>query len=156
MPLCTRKRLEQMHVCRETGSQQQGRRADAAPPSSAPHLARVPKLGRHGSAHRLVHIGAVEHDEGGVATQLHGDPLHGVGGHFHQQLKTAAVSVCQQQPAGGGAAALLTLPVAVEPVKEILATSGWVQRTSPTDGVFALEEGTTLTTPGGIPACSAS
>lgn len=50
----------------------------------------------------------------------------------------------------------LTLPVAVEPVKEILATSGWVQRTSPTDGVFALEQGTTLKTPGGIPACSAS
>lgn len=50
----------------------------------------------------------------------------------------------------------LTLPVAVEPVKEILATSGWVQRTSPTGGVFALEQGTTLTTPGGIPACSAS
>lgn len=55
-----------------------------------------------------------------------------------------------------GAAELLTLPVAVEPVKEILATSGWVQRTSPTDGVLALEQGTTLTTPGGIPACSAS
>lgn len=46
--------------------------------------------------------------------------------------------------------------MAVEPVKEILATSGWVQRTSPTDGVFVLEQGTTLTTPGGTPACSAS
>lgn len=50
----------------------------------------------------------------------------------------------------------LTLPVAVEPVKEILATSGWVQRASPTEGVFVLEQGTTLTTPGGTPACSAS
>lgn len=57
---------------------------------------------------------------------------------------------------GATPAQRLTLPVAVEPVKEILATSGWVQRTSPTDGVFALEQGTTLTTPGGIPACSAS
>lgn len=44
----------------------------------------------------------------------------------------------------------------MEPVKEILATSGSVQRTSPTDGVFSLEQGTTLKTPGGIPACSAS
>lgn len=51
---------------------------------------------------------------------------------------------------------VLTLPVAVEPVKEILATSGSVQRTSPTDGVFSLEQGTTLKTPGGIPARSAS
>ena len=50
----------------------------------------------------------------------------------------------------------LTLPVAVEPVKEILATRGSVQRTSPTDGVFSLEQGTTLNTPAGIPACSAS
>lgn len=46
--------------------------------------------------------------------------------------------------------------MAVEPVKEILATSGSVQRTSPTDGVFSLEQGTTLNTPAGIPACSAS
>lgn len=46
--------------------------------------------------------------------------------------------------------------MAVEPVKEILATSGSVQRTPPTAGVFSLEQGTTLKTPGGIPACSAS
>lgn len=46
--------------------------------------------------------------------------------------------------------------MAVEPVKEILDTSGSVQRTSPTVGVFSLEQGTTLKTPGGIPACSAS
>lgn len=50
----------------------------------------------------------------------------------------------------------LTFPVAVDPVKEILATRGSVQRTSPTDGVFSLEQGTTLNTPAGIPACSAS
>lgn len=64
-------------------------------------------------------------------------------------------SFCLRQQ-GATPSELLTLPVAVEPVKEILATSGWVHRTSPTDGVFALEQGTTLTTPGGIPACSAS
>lgn len=50
----------------------------------------------------------------------------------------------------------LTFPVAVEPVKEILATRGSVQRTCPTDGVFSLEQGTTLKTPAGMPACSAS
>lgn len=47
---------------------------------------------------------------------------------------------------------LLTLPVEVEPVKEILATRGSVQSTSPTEGVRAREQGTTLKTPGGIPA----
>lgn len=49
-----------------------------------------------------------------------------------------------------------TFPVAVDPVKEILATRGSVQRTCPTDGVLSLEQGTTLKTPAGIPACSAS
>lgn len=49
-----------------------------------------------------------------------------------------------------------TLPVEVEPVNEILATRGSVQRTSPTAGAFSLEQGTTLNTPGGIPACTAS
>lgn len=49
-----------------------------------------------------------------------------------------------------------TLPVAVEPVNEILATRGSVQRISPTPGAFSLEQGTTLNTPGGIPACTAS
>lgn len=161
MPLWTRKRLEQTHVCRK--AEQPGQRQlHPAPPSSTPttrHLARVPELGRHGSAHSLVHISTVEHDEGGVATQLHGDFLHGVGGHFQQQLKKSPAvilgSFCLRQQ-GATPSELLTLPVAVEPVKEILATSGWVHRTSPTDGVFALEQGTTLTTPGGIPACSAS
>lgn len=46
--------------------------------------------------------------------------------------------------------------MAVDPVKEILATSGSVQRTSPTAGVVSLEHGTTLKTPGGTPAFSAS
>ncbi len=47
---------------------------------------------------------------------------------------------------------IFTLPVAVEPVKEILATRGSVQSSSPTAGVFPLEQGTTLNTPGGMPA----
>lgn len=50
----------------------------------------------------------------------------------------------------------LTLPVAVEPVNDTFPTSGSVQRSSPTDGVFSLEQGTTLNTPAGMPACSAS
>lgn len=49
-----------------------------------------------------------------------------------------------------------TFPVAVDPVKEILATLGSVQRTCPTAGALSLEQGTTLTTPGGTPARSAS
>lgn len=50
------------------------------------YLSRVPELGGHGSAHRLVHISAVEHDEGGVATKLHGHLLHSVSSHFQQHL----------------------------------------------------------------------
>lgn len=66
------------------------------------------------------------------------------------------MSVSRGPASRGALHGALTLPVAVEPVKEILATSGSVQRTSPTDGVFSLEQGTTLKTPGGIPARSAS
>lgn len=68
------------------------------------------------------------------------------------------VTLSRRQLAEGAAGRTqdLTLPVAVEPVKEILATSGSVQRTSPTAGVFSLEQGTTFMTPAGIPACSAS
>lgn len=51
---------------------------------------------------------------------------------------------------------LCTFPVAVEPVKDILATNGSVHRTSPTADVCCLEQGTTLYTPAGIPAWFAS
>lgn len=49
-----------------------------------------------------------------------------------------------------------TFPVAVDPVKEILDTSGSVQSASPTSLALDLEQGTTLYTPGGIPAWCAS
>ena len=49
-----------------------------------------------------------------------------------------------------------TFPVAVEPVKDSLDTSGSVQSVSPTSVAFFLEQGTTLYTPGGIPAWFAS
>lgn len=55
--------------------------------SFRPYLSRVPELGGHGSAHRLVDISAVEHDEGGVAAQLHGRLLHSVSSHFQQHLR---------------------------------------------------------------------
>src|ERR1700753_1439426 len=48
-----------------------------------------------------------------------------------------------------------SLPTGVLPVKLILRTVGEVQRSSPTAGVF-FRDVTTLTTPGGIPARSAS
>lgn len=51
---------------------------------------------------------------------------------------------------------LYTFPVAVEPVKDILATNGSVHRTSPTAAACCLEQGTTLYTPAGIPAWFAS
>lgn len=42
--------------------------------------------------------------------------------------------------------------MAVDPVKETFPTRGSVQRTVPMEGVFSLEQGTTLNTPAGIPA----
>lgn len=51
------------------------------------YLSRVPELGGHGSAHCHVDISAVEHDEGGVASQLHGRLLHSVSGQFQQHLR---------------------------------------------------------------------
>lgn len=50
----------------------------------------------------------------------------------------------------------ITFPVAVDPVKDIVATRGLSHRALPTDGAFAREQVTTLITPGGKPASSAS
>lgn len=50
----------------------------------------------------------------------------------------------------------LTLPTAVDPVKETPATSGCSHNNLPTFGVFALELVTTLNTPGGTEASSAN
>src|SRR5262249_18007462 len=50
--------------------------------------------------------------------------------------------------------AISFLPTAVEPVNENLRTSGWVVSTSPT--AWAAVDGTTLNTPAGTPARSAS
>lgn len=86
--LCTRKRFEHTHVC---GSETTGTSGDVWPAPRSQrarlYLSRVPELGAHGAAHGLVHVGAVEHDEGGVATQLHGHLLHGVGSHLEQHLR---------------------------------------------------------------------
>lgn len=124
-----------------------------------PHLARVPELGGHGSAHCFVNVSAVKDDEGGVATELHRNSLYRVSRHFQQQLRNKQ-NVLKLSSAGAAVSSRgrrrLTFPVAVDPVKEIFATSGSVQRTCPTEGVFSLEQGTTLKTPAGIPAFSAS
>lgn len=63
--------------------------ADITPTHSTvtSYLSGVPELGAHGSGHRLVHVSAVKHDEGGVASQLHRRLLHCVGSHFQQHLK---------------------------------------------------------------------
>jgi len=49
-----------------------------------------------------------------------------------------------------------TFPTAVEPVNDILATSGCSQITLPAAGVFSRELVTTFSTPAGIPAFSAN
>ena len=55
-------------------------------------LAGVAELAGQGAGHRLIEIGVVEHDEGGVAAQLQAQPLDGVGGLAHQQRAHAGRS----------------------------------------------------------------
>ena len=50
----------------------------------------------------------------------------------------------------------LTLPTALEPVKDIFETRECPHNSLPTAGVFWRDEVTTLSTPGGIPAFSAN
>ncbi|MNC07615.1 hypothetical protein D3C75_551680 [compost metagenome] len=52
-------------------------------------LAGVAVFGGECPGHGGVEVGIVKHDEGGVATQLQGEPLHGVGALAHQQLADA-------------------------------------------------------------------
>ena len=49
-----------------------------------------------------------------------------------------------------------TFPVTVDPVNEIVDTRGLLQRTFPTSAALSREHVTTLSTPGGNPASSAS
>ena len=49
-----------------------------------------------------------------------------------------------------------TFPTSVEPVNDIFATRGCSHRTVPTAGVLPRDAVITFTTPGGMPACSAS
>ena len=49
-----------------------------------------------------------------------------------------------------------TFPTAVDPVNEIVDTRGLLQSTLPTSAALSREHVTTLSTPGGNPASSAS
>lgn len=158
-PLWTRKRLEQMHVChdRDRGGVKAG-----APPALRPLQHSTWPEFRNLEAMApptALSTSALSNTMKGAWPPSSMETLFTVSAAIFSSNCNHSPAVAQQAPPPSGGrlpAGPLTLPVAVEPVKEILATSGWVQRTSPTDGAFSLEQGTTLKTPAGTPACSAS